>query len=67
MRNKLKNANIGLAVGAALLVADLILFYDNEGAMSAGAAVAFAVCMGVFFILNEREYRARDKGIRSSR
>jgi inner membrane protein involved in colicin E2 resistance len=59
MKNKFKHAHTGVAVAAVLLVIDLILFHDNESAMSAGGVVAFAACMAVMFILDEREYRAR--------
>jgi hypothetical protein len=66
MRNKFKHAHAGVAVGAVLLVANLVAFHGNDEAMSAGGLVAFAAAMGVFFFLDEREYRARHPAGRDS-
>jgi hypothetical protein len=59
MKNKFKHANKGIVVGAILLVVGSILFHNHETAMSIVGLVAFAACMVVTFVLDEREYRAR--------
>jgi hypothetical protein len=62
MRNKFKNAHISLAVGVTVLVVGFLLFHDNEGAMTAVGMGSFALCLGLLFVLDEREYRARNGG-----
>ena len=62
MKRKFKHANKGIAVGAVLLVIGTILFRNNETALSIVGLAAFAACMAVTFILDEREYRARHAG-----
>jgi ABC-type cobalamin transport system permease subunit len=64
MKSKFKHANKGIAVGASLLIVGAILFHNNETAMSIVGLTAFAACMAVTFILDEREYRARHSSSR---
>ena len=66
MKNKIKHANKGIAVGAILIIVGAILFHNNDTALSIVGLVGFAACMAVSFILDEREYRARHSGSQHS-
>jgi hypothetical protein len=61
MRRKVRYGYISYAVAVVLLAADLILFHDNEEAMGIMGIAAFAICMGVFTVLCERDCRARTR------
>jgi hypothetical protein len=55
----LKNANIGIAVTAAILAVGFIPLHDSKGASEALAAVALAAGFAVLFILDWRDDRAQ--------
>jgi hypothetical protein len=59
MRKKFRLANISIAVTTVLLIAYTIVFHDNEDVMSAGGALWIFFALGLFFFLDERDYRAR--------
>jgi hypothetical protein len=62
MRKFFKNANVGLAVSAAILIAGFWPTHRSEAAYTALGLTAFVVGMGVFITLNLRYERAQDKG-----
>jgi hypothetical protein len=66
MKRTFRNANIGIASGAAVLVVGFALLHGNEGAMEVLALGAFAVVMSVYLFLQRRDDRARSKGARHS-
>jgi hypothetical protein len=58
---ELKNANIGIAVSALVLIVGFMLFRSSEGAMEALAIGAFAAGMAVLLLLDRRDERTHDK------
>jgi hypothetical protein len=67
MRKFFRNANIGLAVAAAVLAVGFWPTYRSETAFTVLGFVAFAVGMGVYIALNLRYERAQDKKARPPR
>jgi hypothetical protein len=63
MKALIQHGHIGVVCAAVVLLVSVILFHDNEGAMTAATAIAFVVCFGVFSFLNGRDDRTnpRDK------
>jgi hypothetical protein len=66
-RKRFKIANISLAVVALLLIADLILFHDNEEVMGIVGIAAVVFSFALLMVLDQRQYRAeisnqRDQG-----
>lgn len=53
-RRMQKNAYISIVAAAVVLIADAILFHDNEDLMTAIGMAAFFGCLGLFLILDER-------------
>ena len=61
IHRKKKNADIGLAVVAVLLALGLLFFEGSEDLWTAFGMAAAATGFATFFILDEREYRARSR------
>jgi uncharacterized MnhB-related membrane protein len=61
MKRTFRNANIGIASGAAVLAVGFALLHGNDGAMEVLALGAFAVVMSVYLFLERRDDRARPK------
>jgi hypothetical protein len=61
MRKFFKNANVGLAVSAAILIVGFWPTHRSEIAYTALGFIAFVVGIGVFVVLNLRYERAQDK------
>ena len=61
MKRSLRNANIGIAWGAVVLVVGTFFFHDSEGAMEVLALVATVLTFGVLFFLEWRDERAQGK------
>jgi uncharacterized membrane protein YhhN len=59
-----RNANIGILVGAVLLISGAILFHKNDDAYSASAVVSFVIGMIVYLGLSVRDERAGRMGPR---
>lgn len=57
----LKNANIGIAVGALVLALRFVPFHDSEDATAALTVGAFVAGLGTMFLLDWRDERARRK------
>jgi len=57
MKRLFRNANIGLAVGAVVLIGGAILFHENDDAYSATTVAAFVIGMAVCFGLDIRAER----------
>lgn len=66
MKRGIRNANIGLAVAAAVLTVGFIFLHGNDGAMELLALGVFAVGMGVSILLDRRDERARARRTRRS-
>jgi hypothetical protein len=66
LRRLFRNANIGLAVGLAVVVLAFFPTRHNEVASSALGLAMFVVSMGVFFVLSVRDERTRRKDKRRS-
>jgi uncharacterized membrane protein len=62
MKRLFRNANIGIAVGAVLLIGGAILFHGNDEAYSATTVVSFVVGMAVYLGLSIRDDRAGRMG-----
>jgi hypothetical protein len=56
-----RNANIGIAVGIGLLIVGFFPTLHSDVASTALGLAAFAISMGVFFVLSVRDERARRK------
>lgn len=61
-RQFLKNANVGLAVAAAILIVGFWPTHRSEVAYIALGFTAFIVAMAVFAVLNIRYERTQRKG-----
>jgi len=59
-----RNANIGVAVGAILLIAGAVLFHENDDAYSASTVASFLVGMAVYLGLSVRDERSGRMGPR---
>jgi hypothetical protein len=58
----LRNANIGLAVGIAVLLVGLLLFrHAGEGALQIVVLATLISAFGTCLLLEEREYRRRGR------
>lgn len=57
-----RNANIGLAVGAVVLIGGAVLFYGNDDAYTAATVAAFVIGMAVSIGLDIRDERSERKG-----
>jgi 4-hydroxybenzoate polyprenyltransferase len=64
MKRLFRNANIGLAVGAVVLIGGAILFHENDDAYSATTVAAFVIGIAVCFGLDIRGDRAERKDSR---
>jgi hypothetical protein len=53
-----KNLYLSVAVTIVVLVIDTILFHDHEGLMTVLGIAAFFGGLGLFVILDQREYGA---------
>jgi uncharacterized membrane protein len=62
MKRLFRNANIGVAVGAVLLIGGAILFHGNDEAYSATTVASFVVGMAVYLGLSVRDDRAGRMG-----
>lgn len=60
MKSRFRHANLGLIAGVALLVVGLIPLHDSDEAVAVLGVVALVVCLGLYFVLEERERRARN-------
>jgi len=58
MKRLFRNANIGVAVGAVLLIGGAILFNGNDEAYGAMTVASFVVGMAVYLGLSIRDDRA---------
>lgn len=61
MKRQFRNANIGLAVGAIVLIGGAVLFHGNDDAYSATTVASFIIGMAVCFGLIIRDERAGRK------
>lgn len=66
MKRQFRNANIGLAVGAIVLIGGAILFRGNGDAYSATTVASFIIATAVCFGLIIRDERAGRKDSRPS-
>ena len=58
----IRYANIGIVVGAGIIVAGVLLFKDSsEAAMQAVAMVGFFVALAVYLVLDERSQRRKNR------
>jgi hypothetical protein len=58
----MRNANIGVAVGLAIIFGGAFLLrHAGEGPRQLVAVAAFIAAFGVFHFLDEREKRRRDR------
>jgi len=64
MKRLVRNANIGIAVGIAMLVVGFWPLHDSEDAIGALSLAAFFTGLGVCLGLNIRDERARKKPAR---
>lgn len=64
MKRLFRNANIGVAVGAILMIGGVILFHGNDEAYSAMTVAAFVIGMAVYLGLSVRDERAGRMGPR---
>jgi hypothetical protein len=62
----LKNANIGIAVGAFVLALRFVPFQDGEGATVVLTVGAFVAGLGTMFLLDWRDERVRRRDDRRS-
>jgi hypothetical protein len=62
-----KNANIGLAVGAVVLIGGAILFYGNDDVYTAMTVASLVIAIAVNIVLDIRDERAGRKDSRRSR
>lgn len=62
MRKFFKNANVGLAVSAVILIVGFWPTHRSEVAYTVLGLTAFVVGMGVFITLNLRYERTQHKG-----
>jgi hypothetical protein len=60
-KRQFRNANIGLVVGAIVLIGGAVLFHGNDDAYSATTVASFIVAMAVCFGLIIRDERAGRK------
>jgi hypothetical protein len=60
-REGLRYANIGLAVGIAILVVGAILFKGSEGALEAIGLISFFSAFAVYYLLDERARRRNER------
>lgn len=67
MRRLFRNANIGFAIGAVVMIGGAILFHGNSAAYSATAVASFIIAMAVCFGLIIRDERAGRKDSHRSR
>jgi ABC-type cobalamin transport system permease subunit len=62
MKQAIHHGNIGIAAGAAVLIADVLLFArGSEAALQAGGLLAMFVGVVVTLALQERARRHRDR------
>jgi len=59
MKALIHHGHIGVACAVVVMIVSLLLFHDNEDAMTGGTVVALIVCFGVFSYLNRRDERTR--------
>jgi uncharacterized membrane protein len=64
MKRLFRNANIGAAVGAILLIGGAMLFHGNDEAHSATTVASFVIGMAVYLGLSVRDERAGRMGSR---
>jgi hypothetical protein len=62
LRRLFRNANVGLAIGVAVVVAGFYPARHSEVATTALGLAMFAISIGVFLVLSVRDERARRKG-----
>jgi uncharacterized membrane protein len=56
-----KNANIGVAVGAIVLIAGAVLFQGNDDAYTAATVVSLVIAIAVSIGLDVRDERSERK------
>lgn len=60
MKALVRHGHIGVACAVVVLAVCLVLFHDDEDAMTIGTVVAIVVCFGIFSFLNHHDERTRD-------
>jgi hypothetical protein len=66
MKRLFRNANIGLVVGAIVLIGGAVLFHGNDDAYSATTVASFIIATAVCFGLSIRDDRTARKDSRPS-